>query len=78
MLSTVSTAAPAAGPKNAPVPPITAAISTVAERAIDTLSAPLLSSDQANVVRLTPLSQPNPNVPPRAPLGWGQRLMGLD
>ncbi|VWD05805.1 serine metalloprotease [Burkholderia lata] len=42
------------------------------------LSAPLLSSDQANVVRLTPLSQPNPNVPPRAPLGWGQRLMGLD
>jgi subtilisin len=42
------------------------------------LAAPLLSSDQANVVRLTPLSQPNPNVPPRAPLGWGQRLMGLD
>lgn len=42
------------------------------------LPAPLLSSDQANVVRLTPLSQPNPNVPPRAPLGWGQRLMGLD
>lgn len=39
---------------------------------------PALSSEQVNEVRLAPLSQPNPQVPPLAPLGWGQRLMGLD
>jgi subtilisin len=39
---------------------------------------PTLSSDQVNMVRLAPLSQPNPQVPPLAPLGWGQRLMGLE
>jgi len=38
------TAAPAAGPKKAPVPPITAAISTLAERAIDTLSGVAIST----------------------------------
>ena len=44
ILSAVSTATPTAGPKNAPVPPITAAISTVAERAIDTLSGVAIST----------------------------------
>lgn len=42
------------------------------------LVTPTLSSEQVNVVRLVPMSQPNPNVPPLVPLGWGQRLMGLD
>lgn len=39
--------------------------------------SPALSFDQANIIRLTPLSEPNPEVPPVAPLGWGQKLMGL-
>lgn len=42
------------------------------------LTSPELSSEQVNVIRVTALSQPNPDVPPRAPFGWGQRLMGLD
>ena len=54
MLSTVRTAAPAAGPKNAPVPPITAAISTVAERAIDTLSGVAISTSISVSVPATP------------------------
>lgn len=37
-----------------------------------------LSSEQVNVIKLAPLWQANRNVPPLAPLGWGQRLMGLD
>ena len=39
---------------------------------------PTLSSEQVNVVQVVPLSQPNPQVPPAASLGWGQRLMGLE
>lgn len=42
------------------------------------LLSPQVVSGQANVVRVTPLSQPNPDVPPQARFGWGQRLMGLD
>ncbi|NRO95086.1 S8 family serine peptidase [Paraburkholderia sp. NMBU_R16] len=42
------------------------------------LVGPSLASDQANIVKLTPLWLPNRNVPPFAPLGWGQRIMGLD
>ena len=42
------------------------------------LVGPSLASDQVNIVKLTPLWLPNRNVPPFAPLGWGQRLMGLD
>ncbi|NOV25412.1 hypothetical protein E5S69_18075 [Cupriavidus necator] len=42
------------------------------------LLSPQVVSGQPNVVRVTPLSQPNPDVPPQARFGWGQRLMGLD
>lgn len=53
-LSPVSTAAPAAGPKNEPAPPITAAISTVAERAIATLSGVAISTSISVSVPATP------------------------
>ncbi|MEC3764931.1 S8 family serine peptidase [Cupriavidus sp. SS-3] len=42
------------------------------------LLSPNVVSGQANVIRVTPLSQPNPDVPPHGRFGWGQRLMGLD
>lgn len=42
------------------------------------LLSPQLSSERVNVVRVTQLSEPNPDVPPQSDFGWGQRLMGLD
>lgn len=36
-----------------------------------------VDSAAPNVVLVTPLNEPNPDVPPMAVHGWGQRLMGL-
>ncbi|WP_195763543.1 S8 family serine peptidase [Duganella guangzhouensis] len=36
-----------------------------------------LDSAAPNLVIVTPLNEPNPDVPPVAAYGWGQRLMGL-
>ena len=36
-----------------------------------------LDAGAPNLVLVTPLNEPNPDVPPLAELGWGQRLMGL-
>lgn len=36
-----------------------------------------LSTGSPNLIELTPLDEPDPNVAPSAAYGWGQRLMGL-
>lgn len=36
-----------------------------------------LDAARPNLVVVTPLNEPNPDVPPSAAHGWGQRLMGL-
>jgi hypothetical protein len=41
------------------------------------LHAVRLDSTVPNVLTVTPLNEPNPDVPPVAAHGWGQRLMGL-